>query len=128
MNYIIDEEELKVIKKIEVLESKLASIKYLNREEVENIIRAFAQEDITYTFNNLTTDGDTVTKNNVERIKKYAGIICSLAIEIDKEKIVKVFDKVIYIPYTNGVDMAELLRIENIENLATEIIKEIGVE
>jgi len=62
-----------------------SSIKTLDRGEVEDLVRMFAQEDITFAFQNLGMDGHELTKKNVERINKYVNAICKLAIPADED-------------------------------------------
>ena len=76
------------------LKSQLASVKYLNADEVKALIRGLVIE-IKY-YNGLFNDPNCPNTNHKEIEEKLISLfirdICNLAIKVDREKIIEVLD------------------------------------
>ncbi|MHB8276384.1 MAG: hypothetical protein ACYDIA_01855 [Candidatus Humimicrobiaceae bacterium] len=134
-------------------ESQLKEIKTLNRQEVEKIFEVCREKPnidipqfhinagkaITAILNlalpqvrtsPFTDEQNLVVKEKSKGLKGYHEVNefyePKSKEEIDKDKIVEVFDRVIGTPYIRGAEIEKLFRIESIEHLANEIIKEIN--
>jgi len=81
-------------KEIAELKAKLASIRYLDRQEVGNII-------------------DKWQNNKYQCIEEFINAICSLAIKINKDKVIEVLEKYLNMKVTK----------EYIETIANKILE-----
>ncbi len=82
-------------KRVEVLEQQLDNVKFLNREEVEQILEDFKNRIVSVeeTFNNPNCKAVNYDFTIQTLVKNYVTAICSLAKPITKDKIIKVLKK-----------------------------------
>ena len=108
MSTFVSNEQLIAIQKeqIESLEKQLADIKYLNADEVKRILGRYI---INSYYEDYVDEDDIVQA------------ICKLAIDIDRDKIIKVLMKYYNLNYGN-------LTVIGIKTISDEIIKAIRGE
>jgi len=111
-----DNQILKLMTKNKALKSQLASVKYLNAGEVEKIFNDCLPEDFNFAEEKILTMTDQ--ENIIQAI-------CKLAIDIDRDKIIKVLDRFLFTDTDNPLEIVSgtATVLTSTGTIADEIIK-----